>query len=410
MSKRSKTGMFELFLCCWMTYLTTYLCRVNFSRAMIAINREMGISIDNLGVVGALFFLVYACGQLINGFIGDRMHPVKFIIIALAGTAACNIGVSFCHSFVPMLILWGINGYFQSIFWSTIIRLLALRITPEKRSSVSSGISSAMPAGYLVSWCLLGNLFADQPMSLFFLMPAAIALLMIIAWCAYGRKLKRQDADFTPPTARMPLKESIRCIFDNKLWVLMPLCVLHGVVKEGVSFWAPQLMAQEFSMRGTAGALSIALLPLANLAGMFLSKRLLRHNPLIVILFMTSFIAFAGLAMVFGNSTLLYIAMITLISGLSYGNNTVLMSFIPMQYTRQNMVATLVGLFDFSSYIGAAISTYALGRVLENAGFSPLPYIWLGAAAVMLVIDVVALRCLPIGKFKTKAALERGMI
>ena len=63
MKKRSVTW---LFLCCWLTYLTAYLCRVNFSSALHTLTIEKGFTAAELGVVGAVFYAIYACGQLIN--------------------------------------------------------------------------------------------------------------------------------------------------------------------------------------------------------------------------------------------------------------------------------------------------------------------------------------------------------
>ena len=60
--------------------------------------------------------------------------------------------------------------------------------------------------------------------------------------------------------------------------------------------------------------------------------------------------------------------------------------------TEKGMVASVIGVFDFASYVGAAISTYVLGRVLSNVGFAPLPGIWLGAAAVSILIAAMVVR------------------
>jgi OPA family glycerol-3-phosphate transporter-like MFS transporter len=94
----------------------------------------------------------------VNGYIGDRVPANRFILIALFGTLACNLGMAAVNSFGLMLLIWGLNGYFQSMFWSTIIRVLAQNISADKRATVSAGISLAMPAAYIVSWGLLGQL------------------------------------------------------------------------------------------------------------------------------------------------------------------------------------------------------------------------------------------------------------
>jgi len=126
-----------------MTYLTAYLCRVNFSSAMQAIVTEKAMTTGQLGTVGAVFYAVYACGQLVNGYIGDRVMPNRFILLAFGGTMLCNLGMAFADSMAMMLVLWGLNGCFQSMFWSTIIRILSQNVSAEKRAVTSMGISMA---------------------------------------------------------------------------------------------------------------------------------------------------------------------------------------------------------------------------------------------------------------------------
>lgn len=70
-----------------------------------------------------------------------------------------------------------------------------------------------------------------------------------------------------------------------------------------------------------------------------------------------------------------------------------------MQYNERTMAASIIGVFDFSSYLGAAISTYLLGHVLASAGFAPLPGIWLGAA-----IFAMGLACVVVIKRRAKGS------
>ena len=111
---------------------------------------------------------------------------------------------------------------------------------------------------------------------------------------------------------------------------------------------------------------------------------------LLVILFCAIALVSGGL--VLKNGGLFTIGMMAVISGLCYSSNTILMSFLPMQYTEKNMVASIIGVFDFASYVGAAISTYVLGKVLSAMGFAPLPGIWLGAAAAAIMISILVMR------------------
>jgi len=382
-----------IFLCCWFTYLTAYLCRVNFSSAMSAITLERGLSAEHLGIVGAVFYAIYACGQLVNGYIGDKVQANRFILLALAGTMLCNLGMSFAAGLGSMLALWGLNGVFQSMFWSTIIRVLAQNIPAEKRATYSMGISLAMPAAYIVSWGLLGQCLNGAAVRWYFLLPVGAAVLMAIAWLAISKK-----AEFGLTEDRKnktSIVGTFRFLVEEKLTWMIGVCMLHGLIKEGAAYWTPLLISQMDGIGSVSPFLLACVLPSANLVGIVVSKMLLGKggtNPYKTLIGIFVGIAAIAAGLMLGSASLFLIGMMALISGLAYANNTILMSFIPMQYTERNMVASIIGVFDFASYAGAAVSTYVLGRVLESYGFSPLPGIWLGAALAAIVLATVVVK------------------
>ena len=369
-------------LICFLTYLTAYLCRVNFSASLTSLSAARALDYDLLGAAGAAFFAVYAVGQLINGFLGDHIHPVRFIMLALAGTALCNIGVAFAQSYPLILVLWAANGYFQSIFWSTMIRLLSMVTSAEERSSASAFISSAMPAGYLISWCVLAPCFSEQNVMLFFHVPAIAALPIFALWSNKSALLPEGHTQrLSAGSLRGGVRRTLRLAAREKLLLLLAVLVYHGLIKEGIAFWIPTLI------RGASGsaaitAAALALLPAANFAGTLLAKRLLRSwgdAPLRVV--QLGFGLMLPLCLVclipMGVAVLVPMCMI---SCLSYCVNTVLLSFIPMRYRAEGVVSSLVGLFDFCSYMGAALSTYVLGGMINAQGVQGMAVVWIIAA------------------------------
>ena len=390
---KKRFGVNWIFLCCWLTYLTAYLCRVNFSSALHTLTVEKGFTSAQLGIVGAVFYGIYACGQLVNGYIGDRVQANRYILLALSGTLLCNLGMAFADTLGLMTLLWGVNGIFQSMFWSTIIRGLAQNTRPEKRATVSMGISLAMPVAYLVSWGLLGHCLAGAQSRWYFIIPCMASIVMIVAWI-----LLSKHYDFTlsaEKKSKASIRDTIRFLFEEKLQWMIIVCMFHGLIKEGAAYWTPLLVAEMDGFGSIPPYLMASILPIANLIGIIASRALLGRsgsNPysILVVVFVGIGLLCGGLMM--SSASLLIVGMIALVSGLCYANNTILMSFIPMHYTERNMVASIIGMFDFASYVGASISTYVLGQVLENLGFAPLPIIWLGVAAASILLAAFTLR------------------
>lgn len=394
-----------IFLCCWLTYLTAYLCRVNFSAAITGMSKDLSISVEQLGIVGAVFFGVYAVGQLVNGFLGDRVHPSRFLMLSLCGMAVCNVAVSYCKTFLGILIFWGMNGYFQSIVWSTIIRILANTIEPEKRAGVSAGISTSITAGYIISWSVLGQLLLDRPHSLYFQIPAACAVLLMVVWLViprFFRGMDMQQVEMLPPRR---IGETILFIRRNNLYLLCFICMLHGLIKEGISFWLPLLLSDIIVLPAISPAVLLAIIPVANLMGMFLSKWLLQKRglpPVFILLGAFSLMTLSCVMLIFVNGAFLIIALITLVSCFSYACNTILMAYIPMQFIKENMVASLVGIFDCASYMGAAFSAYILGKMMRISGLSLASRVWTLAGSLAVAFSLILL-------MKTRLQKQKGV-
>ena len=378
-------------LICFLTYLSAYLCRVNFSAALTSLSLARGLDYELLGTAGAAFFAVYAVGQLFNGFLGDHLHPVRFIIIALIGTAACNIAVAFAKSYFLILIFWAANGYFQSVFWCILIRLLSMVTDEEAFGSASVLMSCANPTGYLISWCVLAPVFGNMNVALFFLIPAVTALPMMLLW---ANKSPLLPTGHTLPLSANSLSADLRRIFAllkrERLLLLPAVLICLGLVKEGITFWVPTII-RSFSKGASYTTAALALLPLASFAGTLAAKRLLKvlsHRPYTVVR-MSFIIMIPVCALCLIPLGAFVLLPLCLVSALACCANTVLLSFIPMHYLSEDAVSSLVGLFDFCSYMGAALSTYVLGSLMEGRGVEAMALVWVAAAATASILLIV---------------------
>ncbi len=92
-----------------------YTCRLSLSVAKKPMLDAGVLSVDEMGFIGAILFYVYAFGKLTNGFLADRANIRRFMSWALAASAIANLLFGFSNFFWAFAILWGLNGWFQSI-------------------------------------------------------------------------------------------------------------------------------------------------------------------------------------------------------------------------------------------------------------------------------------------------------
>lgn len=73
------------------------------------------VNAEDLGRIGFVMYLTYAFGRLTHGFLADRAHIGRLLGVGLLGSAGLNLAFGGASSVTAFLVLWGLNGWFQSM-------------------------------------------------------------------------------------------------------------------------------------------------------------------------------------------------------------------------------------------------------------------------------------------------------
>jgi len=376
---------------CWLTYTAAYLCRLNISTALDKLSFGMGVSLEYLGMASSVYFVVYACGQLLNGIIGDRVNPHRFLMLAALMTGSINVFLGLQSSGRMFLLFWGVNGFCQSMFWGTLLRLLSVYAEDHQRKNVSTIMSTCSVTGYLLSWVVLSGAFQRFTYRPYFVVPGVIALLLVAAWFAMSRLLPFDQASAQrAPTPPLPV--AAREFVHDRLFYICLLCMVIGAIQEGAVFWLPMVFTDVLQF-GEGSLLFLMAIPLAKLAGVFLARRVLSlcgdNVRTAMIRMLLSACALSGILVLTTRHTspvtvLLIAALIAVVNAA----NWYMISYLPLYFSERNMVATLGGAFDFSTYIGASLLSGALGVLLLRFGWTALPVMWLALTLTALLLGL----------------------
>ena len=119
-------GQRSILMMCWVSYMLAYALRVNIAVVIPSLAAERGYSYTSIGLVTSLFFLTYTLGQLVNGYLGDKVSSKLMIISGLMLSAIFNIGFAVYPSLLAAAICWGLNGYAQSMLWAPIMKTMTV--------------------------------------------------------------------------------------------------------------------------------------------------------------------------------------------------------------------------------------------------------------------------------------------
>ncbi len=378
----------SMLLVCWLVYTSAYFCRVNLSLAIPSLQMQFGWDKATIGMLSSAFFWAYAVGQLVNGRIGDHFNPRYFVALGLAAAGLCNIGMGFARSLGFMMTLWLLNGYFQSMLWGPIIRTASAYTPPEKRSNMAVLLSTSMVAGYLAAYQSIGRLAQTSNWRAMFLLPGA-ALIAVAGFWAFMLRHFREDAEITRTQepggseADKPAIGFIPFLWRNGLLLIALVCVVQGLIKEGMNTWGPTFLseAQHIDFSGALNLLSFV--PALNLCGVLLVGVINRlfgyREKKTLLLFCAVSAASAAALYVSSGSLALTVIFYGLFSTFIGGLGTVLISLIPLHFYREGRVSSAAGFVNCASYIGASLSGPLLGALSDHGGWKETTLFWAGA-------------------------------
>lgn len=113
--KRYNRLKWQVFLSATIGYGLYYVCRLCLNVIKTPLVKSGALTEAELGVIGSALFFSYAVGKFVNGFLADRLDIRKFMTLGLLASAIICLSLGFTTSSIVFAILWGLNGWFQSM-------------------------------------------------------------------------------------------------------------------------------------------------------------------------------------------------------------------------------------------------------------------------------------------------------
>ena len=243
MLKNFTTQEKKIFWGCAICYMLAYVGRFNLAPALSGITETFALTAAQSGLIQTMLAAVYAVGQVVNGILADRVNCRRHITMGLIGTAVCNLLVGCASSYTQVLVLWALNGAFQSMLWTPVVRIMADWYEGEKRGRVTYYMCFTFIIGHFLAWAISGSMKSIANWRFAFWVPAAVmAANAVLAYTLLRDRREARAAEGTAPVetiARMPIRDMM---FKTGLWAVLIGCVFTGIARDGVMTWAPSLI------------------------------------------------------------------------------------------------------------------------------------------------------------------------
>ena len=378
-------------------YCFLYCTRLNLSNAGAVMMKELGWTKADLGILTGALFWAYGIGQFINGRLSEIVGPAKFVVASVVLSVAANILLGFQDSLAVMAVIWGLNGYFQSMGWTPGVAILT-RWWPGSTRGFATGFAHAFSGfGQVAAILCVALGFAVFPSlgwkSAFFVSAAfpVMALAAYLIWArTYPSKIglaeytednperAKNEAEMRTLVAERGKLYPYKYVLSNGqflVWVV--IAFITGLARYGLVTWVPLYFIDKFNVSVTSGLLGAISLPVGMGIGTFvvpwLTDKWCPNNRLPAVISSALIGAVSIGAFLLLNpmqgwqmvtaQLLLFVAgfCIYAINGTAWAYATDIGGRV--------FSATSSGVLNFAAYMGAAAQSFVYGFLLDKIGW-----------------------------------------
>lgn len=398
----------RVFASLWVTYASFYLCRVNMSIAIPGIIAEYGMTKTAIGAVITALFFAYALGQFLNGQLGDKFGARKLITLGAVASALLNLLFPFLPAVVSLMALvWGLNGYFQSMGWSPAAKTIANWFPIRMRGNVTGLFGSCYQFGNAASWALSGLVVGLFGWRFAFWVPAVIFLLVAVQWFYSGRdapeelglptvedceagNLCMKDCE---KDAHLGFRYTMATVLGNpRLWMVGFSLFGLNIIRYGFMDWAPTYMFEVEKATISVAAYKALAIPLAGSLGALFagwaSDRFFesRRAPIMVCMLALLMGLTALYPQLKGFHWTWSLLCLMAIGFTTYGPHVMICATIPMDYASRKAAASAAGFIDGFGYLGAALTGVISGYLIDHRGWNAVFTFWIAGVSVAALL------------------------
>lgn len=411
-------------------YMGYYLCRQNFSLAYAPMKAALGMDKVTFGAIASVGTFVYALGKIATGPLADEKGGRGVFFIGLLGSAVASLLFGLGGLWGGSLFffaLWGINRFFQSMGWGSLVNILAQWFSAREYGTAMGMMAVSYQFGGAVASLFAGALLAlgSGWRGLFIIPAATLALVGLIIWplvlgspAAAGYSLPgdpEPPGDPRPPSTasassgsteeRGYLARLARILVNPMFLIMCGLSFILTLIRECFSLWMPAYFS-DMGAPASVAAFKSAIFPLLGctgtlVAGWYSDKRLHgSRGPVIAVMLLGLLLTLVGLTFseqlaqfterhlgpAFGRGTV-GVTLVGLCGFFLFGPYSMVGGgVIALDFGGRATAATAAGLLDSAGYLAATMAGFGVAQLVTSRGWSFTFLSMAGLTAIGLVL------------------------
>jgi len=358
---------------------------------------------SEIGYIGSALFFTYAGGKLINGMIADRVNVRYLMSIGLIVSSLINISLGFTEGFLAFAILWGLNGWFQSMGAPSSVVSISHWFGGKNRGSFYGMWSSSHNIGEAATFLVTAAVVSYFGWQAGFQVAGISSLFIAVLVFAFLRpnKDKRHVSRDKSKGSLVSLQLSV---FKNpNVWVLALASACFYITRYGINSWGVFFLQNEKGYTLLEAGSIISINAIAGIAGTFfsgiISDTFFKGQRNIPVLLFGMMYTLATALFVFSPANVFIDSLAMVLFGLSLGALLVYLGgLMVVDICPKEVSGTALGFVGIASYIGAGLQDITSGIFIENGAevvenintynFDQVKIFWVLAAFVSMILPL----------------------
>ena len=385
-------------------YTFIYLTKNCFSSAMVFIVEEGILTKFETGTINAVFYAVYAVGQMLVSPIVDKYRPERFITIGLVGAAVANLVIFLNQNYVLILCVWVFNAIVQCAVWPAVFKIATTVVCDRLVDQSIFYINAAGTLGTILSFVVAAIVTSHWQLN--FLISAIGLAIFTVIWELSLIFLRPVfDAASKPERkeeSEIKIEEKKRIsfvtlLFSSGLIVLFIVAVLRVAFDTGFKALTPSIINESYeSVSARLSTLvNISVIAAGFLGILFagvLHAKTVRNEAVAILVLSILAMPFTFLLLLVGKvHYLVIVGLLTIISFILSIIGMFALSYISRRFNRFNMGATVLGFLNAGAALGMVAANLIFTAIADNFGWTVTIISWIGVMAGAVLLSAVFL-------------------
>lgn len=408
-------------------YSLYYVCRTSLNVVKKPILESGALDAHQLGIIGSVLLFSYAIGKFVNGFLADHCNIKRFMATGLAVSTLANLSVGllgFVESgtasfntfffFILFAIMWGINGWSQSMGAAPAIIALSRWFPLKDRGTFYGFFSASHNLGEFFSFLFVGaivGIFGWQWGFLGSSVGGIIGVLVIILFLHDTPQSKglpsvevlaNEESEEKSANTNKSTAEVQKAVLKNPLvWILALSSAFMYISRYAINGWGVLFLqeAKGFSLSTATQIISInALLGIVGtIFSGWISDKLFKGNRNAPAFLFGVLNTLSLCLFLYGGNNVYMNILSMILFGTAIG---VLICFLgglmAVDIVPRNASGAALGVVGIASYIGAGVQDIVSGWLINSDkmtvegvdiyDFSNVAIFWIGASVLSFLL------------------------